>query len=127
LGRQACWIRTPFYGEGGGIRSRLAAEVLAPVAVNIAIEVAGHGLEVGPLIELVANYGASIPAAGQKIFARHAADAIESQDLGAAGWVERRLTAAIEAANDTGADRRVMVAGNRASTVSVSANGELAV
>ena len=81
-----------------------AATVLAPIVVRVDLDGATEGHEVSAVIEHVAVYGSKLPPAGQETFARRAADAIEANGLGAAGWVERRLRAAIVAI--TGAETR---------------------
>jgi DNA primase len=79
-----------------------AAEVLAPVVVNIEIEAATNGCEVTNLVSQIAVYGAKLPTAGQMPFVTGAALAIEARDLGAAGWVERQLHAALDSATGAG-------------------------
>jgi hypothetical protein len=98
-----------------------AAEVLAPVVVNIEIETATSGYEVTKLVAKVAVYGAKLPTAGRMAFAARAALAIEARDLGAAGWVERQLHAAVDSATGAGnADDGVAVHSGAPSVASSS-------
>ena len=85
-----------YLGPKAGERyATAAAEVLAPVAVSVGIDAAIDGSEVVALIEHVAVYGSKLPPAGQEAFTRRAAEAFETNDLGAAGWIERRLRASV--------------------------------
>jgi DNA primase len=77
-----------------------AAELLGPVAVEIAIEATTKCLDFKSMIEHLGQHGARLPIAGQPTFAAGAAVAIERRDLAAAGWAERRVIAAIESAQD---------------------------
>lgn len=74
-----------------------AAPVIAPLVVDIAVDVStdpyGH---VDRVVGTVADWGSRLPPAARQPFARYAADALESRDLGAAGWLERKLHTAIE-------------------------------
>jgi DNA primase len=122
-------VRTVSDRLGANARERYAAaaaEVLAPVAVHIGIE-AGQGGEVIAIIEQLALYGARLPVAGQTIFAERAAFAMESRDLGAAGWVERRLAAAMEPDNWAGEAHGKVAGDNTTTSVSMSPNVELTV
>jgi hypothetical protein len=78
-----------------------AAETLAPVAVSVGIDAATNG-DVATIIEHVATYGSRLPPAGQTAFIRRAAEAIEVNDLAAAGWAERRLQTLVHSLRDTG-------------------------
>lgn len=72
-----------------------AAELLAPVAVNVGIAAAtGRGMST--VIEHVATYGSRLPPAGRTVFTRRAAEAIVGSDLIAAERVQRRLWTAVE-------------------------------
>lgn len=83
-----------YLGPKGGDRyAAAAAEMLAPVVVSVGIDAATDGHDVTALIEHVAVYGSKLPPAGQEAFTRRAAEAIEVNDLAAAGWIERRLRA----------------------------------
>ncbi|MDQ2727718.1 MAG: CHC2 zinc finger domain-containing protein [Actinomycetota bacterium] len=74
-----------------------AAPVVAPIIVDMAVDVSmdTYG-NVDRLVGTVAAWGSRLPPAARQPFARHAANALESRDFGAAGWLERKLQAVIE-------------------------------
>ncbi|MGI8753324.1 MAG: CHC2 zinc finger domain-containing protein [Acidimicrobiales bacterium] len=72
-----------------------AAPALAPIVVDLAIDISNDSYgNVDQVVETVAAWATRVPA--RQTFARHAADALEARDVGAAGWLERKLHAAIE-------------------------------
>ncbi|MDQ2729880.1 MAG: hypothetical protein M3Y91_18955 [Actinomycetota bacterium] len=74
-----------------------AAPVLAPIIVDLAIEISTDTYgDVDQVVETIAAWATRLPAPTRQTFARYAADTLESRDLGAAGWLERKLHAAIE-------------------------------
>jgi hypothetical protein len=91
-----------YLGPNGSDRySTTAANVLAPVAVNIAIDAATNG-DTTTIIEHVATYGTRLPPAGRAAYTRRAAETIEAHQLGAAEQVERHLWMAVERRAGTG-------------------------
>jgi DNA primase len=74
-----------------------AAPVLAPVVVDLAIDISTDSYgNVDQVVETVAAWATRLPAPARQMFARHAADSLEARDVGAAGWLERKLHTAIE-------------------------------
>ncbi len=74
-----------------------AVPVLAPIVVDLAIDVSTDAYgNVDQVVETIAAWATRLPAPTRQTFARYAADTLESRDLGAAGWLERKLHAAIE-------------------------------
>lgn len=85
-----------YLGPKAGERySTAAANLLAPVAVSVAIDAATNG-DVTTIVEHVATYGARLPPAGRTEFTRRAAEIVHANQLGALQQVERRLWMAID-------------------------------
>lgn len=85
-----------YFGPNGNDRySTAAANLLAPVAVNVAIDAATNG-STTTIIEHLATYGTRLPPAGRAAYTRRAAEAIEANHFAAAEHVERRLWMAVE-------------------------------
>lgn len=83
--------------QGSDRYVRAAAPVIAPIIVDMAVDVSTDPYgNIDRAVGTVAAWGSRLPPAARQPFARHAADAFESRDLGAAGWLERKLHAAIE-------------------------------
>lgn len=85
-----------YLGPNGNDRySTAAANLLAPVAVNVAIDTATNG-NTATVIKHVATYGTRLPPAGRTAYTRRAAETIEANHLAAAEQIERRLWMAVE-------------------------------
>ncbi|MHB1533916.1 MAG: CHC2 zinc finger domain-containing protein [Acidimicrobiales bacterium] len=77
--------------------AKAAISIVVPLVVDVAIDVSTDSYgNIDRVVQTVAKWGTALPTSSRQAFARHAADALESRDLGAAGWLERKLHAAIE-------------------------------